>query len=273
METFGVFLLSKKTFCFFVVDITAIERSLKMVLVVFACFFQSLLSQPTQVTASANTDFSDRIKPRLVRLVRSIEEMYSLPEANCDYRPSETVTQREHALQTADLAKAELGSEHSLVVTALLHDIGQVLTNSFHSDNDEMAYHFVKSIWGNEIALPIRLSTTAKRFLAAVDASYVAKLTHAKQSSLTHQGGAFAQDSQDYHQFRKHPAFSDSIAIRRWDDQANISGKPSSTFSDYAALLVEKAYSYLRANYTDHEIDKVIEIISQAHDLTRSRNH
>ncbi|MCU0950355.1 MAG: HD domain-containing protein, partial [Burkholderiaceae bacterium] len=121
----------------------------------------------------------------------------------------EPVSQREHALQTAQLAEAA-GAPPALVTAALLHDLGHLLndqgtpennfTPTLHGIDDRhelVAMPRLRALFGEAVLAPIRLHVQAKRYLCArgdgvlTGAQYLASLSADSVRSLALQGGVF----------------------------------------------------------------------------------
>src|ERR1700752_3049233 len=81
--------------------------------------------------------------------------------------PGEEVTQIEHALQTAELAR-RAGARAELVLASLLHDVGHLVVDTA-LDADDL--HEVRGatllagLFGPSVAEPVRLHVAAKRYL------------------------------------------------------------------------------------------------------------
>ena len=141
----------------------------------------------------------------------------------------EDVSQTEHALQTAWAAE-KAGAGAALITAALLHDVGHLLhhlgeecaLSGIDDGHEDLGARFVESWFGPEVSEPIRLHVPAKRFLCAVEAGYVDRLSEASQRSLKLQGGPFT--STEAEQFRKNPHLEAALALRRWDEEAKIPG-------------------------------------------------
>ena len=108
----------------------------------------------------------------------------------------EAVSQAEHALQAADLAEQE-GAPDRLIVAALLHDVGHLLDGQdedlaergVDGRHEEAGGAWLARHFGPEVTAPIRLHVAAKRYLCAVDPSYLEGLSSASRLSLDVQGG------------------------------------------------------------------------------------
>ena len=141
----------------------------------------------------------------------------------------EDVTQLEHALQAAMLAEAE-GSETSLIVAALLHDIGHLLhdlpedapADGIDDVHERLAHNWLRGHFGPEVTEPVRLHVEAKRYLCAVELGYHSSLSAASQQSLEVQGGPFS--AAEAREFEQRPFFEQGVRLRRWDDLAKVVG-------------------------------------------------
>src|SRR5580658_149933 len=108
----------------------------------------------------------------------------------------EAVSQTEHALQAAELAELE-GAPDRLVVAALLHDVGHLLDGQdedlahrgVDGRHEEAGGAWLARHFGPEVIEPIRLHVAAKRYLCAVDPTYLDGLSPASRLSLSVQGG------------------------------------------------------------------------------------
>jgi phosphonate degradation associated HDIG domain protein len=141
----------------------------------------------------------------------------------------EAVTETAHALQCAYLAE-QAASDDELVAAALLHDVGHLL----HSLPEDIAERgtdgqheaggarFLERYFGPAVVDPVRLHVAAKRYLCAVEPSYVAGLSAASRLSLKLQGGPFTPE--EARRFEAEPWFRSAIAVRRWDDGAKVEG-------------------------------------------------
>jgi phosphonate degradation associated HDIG domain protein len=154
----------------------------------------------------------------------------------------ESVSQLEHALQAAYLAERE-GSPDTLVVAALLHDIGHLLhklsediaergVNGHHEDAGAswLAPHF-----SPEVIRPIEMHVAAKRYLCAVDPGYAEGLSPASKLSLKLQGGPM--DADEVARFEADPYHRSAVRLRAWDDTAKVVGLDVPPLEHYRARL------------------------------------
>jgi phosphonate degradation associated HDIG domain protein len=154
----------------------------------------------------------------------------------------EPVSQTEHALQAAWAAE-QAGADNSVIAAALLHDIGHLLhdlpEDCAHSGIDdtheERAAGWLARHFGPEVAEPVRLHVSAKRFLCTTDPSYSGMLSAASLRSLLLQGGPFT--SEEAAQFRNHPYAEAAVALRRFDEQAKVPGLPTPSMEQFRACL------------------------------------
>ncbi|MEC9091271.1 MAG: HD domain-containing protein, partial [Planctomycetota bacterium] len=142
----------------------------------------------------------------------------------------ESVTQLEHALQTAFLAR-QASEPAENIVAALLHDVGHFLMDECGGEVD-----FREVDWNHEVvganharqwfvevvSESIRLHVPAKRYLCTVDSAYFDQLSVASRNSFRLQGGAFSLT--ETKQFEQENYFEVAIKLRRWDDQAKVTG-------------------------------------------------
>ncbi|KVK84010.1 phosphonate degradation HD-domain oxygenase [Burkholderia sp. MSMB1498] len=158
----------------------------------------------------------------------------------------EPVTQREHALQSAQLAQ-EAGAGDALIAAALLHDLGHLLnlqgeTPTAHGIDDLHQYYvlpFLRPLLPDAALEPIRLHVDAKRCLCAIDASYRACLSADSARSLQLQGGVFSGAQADA--FLQRPYAADAIRLRRWDDLAKAAGKATPDVDHYMRVVARVA--------------------------------
>ncbi|HLK56746.1 MAG TPA: HD domain-containing protein [Chthonomonadaceae bacterium] len=139
----------------------------------------------------------------------------------------EAVTQQAHALQAAYLAEQE-GVSNALIVAALLHDVGHLLHDEgedaadrgVDTRHEEDGRAWLERWFGPEVTEPVHLHVAAKRYLCAIDPSYLADLSPASVQSLALQGGPFTPEEREA--FEANPYYAQAVCLRHWDDQAKI---------------------------------------------------
>jgi phosphonate degradation associated HDIG domain protein len=154
----------------------------------------------------------------------------------------ETVSQLEHALQTAHLAEQQ-GADDALVAAALLHDIGHLLhglgedvaQRGLDTRHEEAGRAWLARRFGPAVAEPVRLHVAAKRFLCATDPAYAAKLSPASQLSLKLQGGPFIPA--EAAAFAANPYHRAAVRLRHWDDAAKVPGLAVPPLAHYRERL------------------------------------
>jgi [1-hydroxy-2-(trimethylamino)ethyl]phosphonate dioxygenase len=171
-----------------------------------------------------------------------IEEIQALYARYGGESYGEGVTMLQHALQTAALAQAE-GADDSLVVAALLHDVGHFLQPT----DDSYGYHrhdrsggdWLARRFGPAVSEPVRLHVAAKRYLCATEPDYFGKLSAASVHSLGKQGGPMS--AAEAAAFAASPHAEAAVRLRRWDDGGKRDGLRVPDFPSYrqriAALL------------------------------------
>ncbi|MBV8994292.1 MAG: HD domain-containing protein [Pseudonocardiales bacterium] len=147
----------------------------------------------------------------------------------------DTVTQTEHALQTAALAHHN-GASAELELAALLHDIGHLLVGEhagidgfLHQDlhHERLGARLLQRWLPPAVTEPIRLHVAAKRYLVATDPAYARALSQASTRSLAVQGGPMSGPELDA--FAQSRYAADACRLRRWDDAAKA---PHATTND-----------------------------------------
>jgi phosphonate degradation associated HDIG domain protein len=173
-------------------------------------------------------------------LTRTILQLYRTRGLTAYF--GERVSMCEHGLQAAHFAQAETAAE-SLVVAALLHDIGHLLEElpgaiedwSTDARHEESGARWLARRFPPEVCEPVRLHVSAKRYLCAIDADYRACLSPASVHTLSLQGGPMS--ATEVAQFRAQPFWQDAVRVRRWDDQGKVAGLRTAQLPDYEPLL------------------------------------
>jgi phosphonate degradation associated HDIG domain protein len=150
----------------------------------------------------------------------------------------EAVSQREHALQAAHLAR-KAGSSPALVVAALLHDVGHMLhdlpddapDHGLDDRHEELAARWLAARFGPDVVEPARLHVQAKRFLCADEPGYLDRLSEPSRISLRLQGGPMSPEEAE--QYRSSPHAAAALVLRLCDDSAKEPGLVVPGVDDY----------------------------------------
>lgn len=158
----------------------------------------------------------------------------------------ESVSQAEHALQCATLARQH-GCAPSLVAACLLHDVGHQLDKAFSEQMPEKDRHhevlgakYLAKCFGPEVTQPILLHVQAKRYLCTTDPDYFAALSAASLHSLKLQGGPLSQTQ--CKAFENEPYFQEALLLRRFDEKAkdpNFKSEPWEAFEADLQVLAQ----------------------------------
>lgn len=154
----------------------------------------------------------------------------------------EPVSMSEHMLQAAYNAEKS-GQEMTLVVAALLHDIGhytgefgddfmQIGVDNLHEVSGE---RFLKRWFPPQVTEPVRWHVDAKRYLCAVDPDYFATLTAASVRTLELQGGPMSPE--EVSRFSANPWLDSILKVRRFDDQGKIPGAKTPNLDHYLPMV------------------------------------
>jgi len=154
----------------------------------------------------------------------------------------EEVSTTEHSLQAAYFAQQSAATP-SLVVAALLHDIGHLVEEvpddiadwTVDGRHEQIGGRWLAQRFEPQVSEPVRLHVPAKRYLCATDAGYFAKLSPASVLTLQLQGGPMS--AREAAEFECERYYREAVRIRQWDDQGKIAGLATPSLSDYRALI------------------------------------
>ncbi|HEY5304961.1 MAG TPA: HD domain-containing protein [Acidimicrobiales bacterium] len=182
----------------------------------------------------------------------TLDDVFELYEFHGDRKYGEDVTGLDHALQCAALATTD-GATSELVVAALFHDVGWLLSDDEFSENvtpvnDEHAAlgsRILAPLLGPSVAQPVALHVMAKRWRCTIDPDYFDELSEASQITFIAQGGPLGTDERA--RFEAHPGFVMAMALRSWDDRAKIPHLSVAPLTTYRTLAHDVADDYARS--------------------------
>jgi phosphonate degradation associated HDIG domain protein len=174
---------------------------------------------------------------------QKVERLFSYMEKRGQSFYDEVVTQLEHALQCAALARQNNASP-TLITGALLHDVGHIILDEHNADkafldtdltHEEVGAQYMEPFFPDAVTTPIRLHVPAKRYLCTTDASYHDGLSEASKRSLIVQGGVMSDEEREA--FEQIPHFRDALTLRRWDDLAKVKGLETDELATYRDIV------------------------------------
>ena len=153
-----------------------------------------------------------------------------------------SVNQLQHALQSAAAAEAQ-GHPPSLIVAALLHDIGHMIhdlgedpsADGIDDLHEERGAEWLAERFVAAVAEPVRLHVAAKRYLCAVEPDYFGRLSSDSIRTLALQGGPMTESEADA--FRAEPSMADAVALRRIDESAKDPQATTPAFEHFLSYV------------------------------------
>lgn len=180
------------------------------------------------------------IKINHFNIVNHIEDIFN--RRGAESYLGEDVTMAQHMLQAAQCAE-ESGADESLIVAALLHDIGHykneipetALTKGINNYHEEAGANFLEDYFPVSVIEPIRQHVSAKRYLCAVKSNYFQSLSVASVHTLNLQGGPMNEN--EIKEFEKNAYLDECIKLRYWDEDAKDPERAHHPFSYFRALV------------------------------------
>jgi len=161
----------------------------------------------------------------------------------------EAVTQLQHGLQAAWMAEKE-GASSELISAALLHDVGHLLHDlpddapdqGIDDRHEVLGERWLDRHFTRAVVEPVRLHVDAKRYLCAVESTYLSLLSAPSVQSLHLQGGPM--NPAEIAEFRTHPFHEDAVRLRRWDDTAKDPALVTPPIEHFASHLDAAAAAF-----------------------------
>ena len=180
------------------------------------------------------------IKINHFNIVNHIEDIFN--RRGAESYLGEDVTMAQHMLQAAQCAE-ESGADGSLIVAALLHDIGHykneipetALAKGINNYHEEAGANFLEDYFPASVIEPIRQHVSAKRYLCAVKLDYFERLSPASVHTLNLQGGPMNEN--EVKEFEKNAYLDDCVKLRYCDEGAKDPERIHPQFSYFRALV------------------------------------
>ncbi|MEK6476569.1 HD domain-containing protein [Catalinimonas sp. 4WD22] len=183
-----------------------------------------------------------------------VDEVFGLFDKYGHDEYGESITQLEHAVQSAQLASKE-GYEDEVILAALFHDIGHLAANEQESktfmgnygamSHDKIGGDYLRHLGFSErMAQLVENHVQAKRYLTFKEADYYDKLSEASKQTLEYQGGKM--NAEEAAAFEQDELFKLSLRMRHWDEEAKEIGMPPPDLQPYQ----DKCRQYLTQNNT-----------------------
>ena len=180
------------------------------------------------------------IKINHFNIVNHIEDIFN--RRGAESYLGEDVTMAQHMLQAAQCAE-ESGADESLIVAALLHDIGHykneipetALAKGINNYHEEAGANFLEDYFPVSVIEPIRQHVSAKRYLCAVKSNYFQSLSVASVHTLNLQGGPMNEN--EIKEFEKNAYLDECVKLRYCDEGAKDPERIHPQFSYFRALV------------------------------------
>jgi phosphonate degradation associated HDIG domain protein len=178
-----------------------------------------------------------------MRVIDSVDEVLAvLASGGSEAYFGEPVTVLEHSLQAAWFVRRK-NAEASLVVAALLHDLGHLLHDAgedaaargVDTHHEKLGVDALRDHLPAPVLDPIKLHVAAKRYLCFAEPRYLAALSPASVESLALQGGQMSATEADA--FLALPHAHDAITLRNADDAAKVEGLAVPALDTYRPLV------------------------------------
>jgi phosphonate degradation associated HDIG domain protein len=156
----------------------------------------------------------------------------------------EEITQLEHACQAAQLAEQQ-GFDDEVILAALLHDLGHLLSEDEEDDMDGFGVKDHESVgaeflkqkgFSDRVTTLIKSHVQAKRYLCFANKRYYDNLSNASKMTLGFQGGPMTEE--EAKEFEQNPLKNLIIRMRTWDEEAKLTNVPVPNMQVYRDMIV-----------------------------------
>ena len=146
-----------------------------------------------------------------------------------------SVSQLEHALQTAALLARWHPDDLELAAAGLVHDIGHLVPGVSDEAHARAGAEAVRGVLGDRVAGLVALHVEAKRYLVATEPGYGDELGPDSVASLATQGGPLSPE--EGAAFEALPLAAEATSLRRADDSGKAEGLAVRDLRWWAPLL------------------------------------
>ncbi len=146
-----------------------------------------------------------------------------------------SVSQLQHALQTAALLLQRHPDDLELAAAGLVHDVGHLMPGVDDEAHASAGAEAVRAALGERVAGLVALHVEAKRYLVATDPRYGDELGADSSASLATQGGSLtAEEAAAFEALSLAPG---ATALRRADDNGKVEGLVVRDLRSWVPLL------------------------------------
>jgi 2-amino-1-hydroxyethylphosphonate dioxygenase (glycine-forming) len=177
------------------------------------------------------------------QIAEEIIEMYQ--QYGSEQYAGERITQMEHMVQAAELARIQ-GCSDETILAAFLHDIGHICANTGKHqtmdnwgimDHEEVGAVYLKARgFSRKVIRLVESHVEAKRYLTFKDPAYYSQLSEASRQTLDYQGGKMSEE--EAVAFEQYPLFAEIILMRLLDEKAKIEDAEIPDLTYYKHLII-----------------------------------
>ena len=190
--------------------------------------------------------------------IRSVDDIVDLFARKGHETYGEDVTALQHAVQCAMFAERD-GADQALIIATLLHDVGHLVADvqgserfDLETDDDDheaIGGRLLAPLFGPDVAQPVALHVTAKRWRCRVEPAYHDALSDVSRATLKAQGGPL--DDEGCRRFEAHPGFERARALRNWDEEGKIPNFDGVGFEHFVPMMRDQAASFASSKSTN----------------------